>query len=254
MAVQYTFNRYEKKYILSPSQYSALREALEAHMETDQYGLHTICNIYLDSEDDFLVRSSIEKPVYKEKVRLRSYGIPKMEDTVFLEIKKKYRGIVNKRRVSMTLAQWYGYLDSHTLPQDGQISREISYLVDRRNLSPKLYLAYDRVAMYDREDPTFRLTMDTNIRSRWEDLRLEHGDRGDMVLPPDTHLMEVKVTAGMPLWFCRLLDQYEIYPASFSKYGTVYQRKAVQHAQHSTWKEGAEYGYLIGSGNLCWQS
>ena len=223
---QTVFNRYEKKYLMTSAVYHKLRQRLEPYMEADRYGLHTICNIYFDTPDDLLIRRSIEKPVYKEKLRLRSYGVPGPDSKVFLEIKKKYAKVVNKRRVQLRLAEAYAYLEQGARPeQENQILREIDFFLGRYPLQRRLYLAYDRVALFGREDPDFRLTFDTRIRSRRLDLGLEQGDRGRLLLPEDCVLMESKVMGATPLWFTGILSEMGLYPVSFSKYGNIYKRE-----------------------------
>ena len=220
------FNRIEKKYLLCRPAYEALREALAPHMEEDEYGLHTICNIYYDTPDELLIRRSIEKPVYKEKLRLRSYGIPQMDSKVYLEIKKKYDRVVNKRRIGLTLREAYDYIERGIRPdKDCQILRELDFFLRRYPLQKGLYLAYDRVALFGREDPEFRLTFDRNIRSRRQDMGLEKGDHGTLLLPEDCFLMESKVMGATPLWFSHLLSELRIYPVSFSKYGNFHKQK-----------------------------
>ncbi len=220
------FNRYEKKYILSGYVYSLLRSRLARHMTVDQYGRHTICNIYYDTPDSLLIRRSIEKPVYKEKLRLRSYGVPSPSSTVYLEIKKKYKKIVNKRRIGLTLQEAYDYIEHGIRPQeDSQILRELDFFLERYPLQKGLYLAYDRVAFFGNEDKNFRVTFDRNIRSRREHMELEAGDFGDLLLPRGYILMESKVMGSTPLWFANLLSELQIYPASFSKYGNIYRRE-----------------------------
>lgn len=220
---EFVFNRYEKKYLLTEPVYQQLRRKLEPYMGIDQYGLHTICNIYYDTEDSELIRRSIEKTAYKEKLRLRSYGIPQMDTTVYLEIKKKYKGIVNKRRTAMTLAEAYAYVEQGIHPaMDGQILREIDFFLQRYPLERKLYLAYDRIAMAGYEDSGFRVTFDHNIRSRRKNMGLEAGDEGKHLLPPGYYLMESKVLGATPLWFAQILSELAIYPTSFSKYGNIY--------------------------------
>lgn len=222
---QTVFNRYEKKYLVPQDIYDELRRQLEPHMQEDQYGLHTICNIYYETPDNELIRRSIEKPVYKEKLRLRSYGIPVMDSTVFLEIKKKYRSIVNKRRIKLTLQEAYDYLEHDIRPQkDSQILREIDFFLSRYPLSRGLYLAYDRIALAGRQDPSFRVTFDQNIRSRRTHMGLEEGDSGERLLPEGYYLMESKIMGATPIWFTEILSNLAIYPVSFSKYGNIYRK------------------------------
>lgn len=222
---QAVFNRYEKKYLMPEAIYHQLRARLRAHMQEDEYGLHTICNIYYDTPDFDLIRRSIEQPVYKEKLRLRSYGVPTPDSKVFLEIKKKYQKIVNKRRIQLTLQEAYDYLEKGIRPEkDSQILREIDFFLQRYPLQRGLYLAYDRIALFDREDHEFRVTFDQNIRSRSSGMGLECGDRGDLLLPQGYYLMESKVLGATPLWFTEILSALSIYPVSFSKYGNIYKK------------------------------
>lgn len=224
--IQTVFNRYEKKYLMPESIYRELRARLVPYMQADAYGLHTICNIYYDTADDLLVRRSIEDPPYKEKLRLRSYGIPTLESKVFLEIKKKYNKVVNKRRIQLPLREAYDYLDHGRSPaQKTQVLKEIDFFLARYDLMPKLYLAYDRVALFGREDAQFRVTFDQNIRSRREQVRLESGDFGTPLLPPGWVLMESKVLGATPLWFTHILSDLSVYTTSFSKYGNVYRKE-----------------------------
>lgn len=229
MAIE-TFKRVEKKYLLSREQYVALTTRLSAYMHPDAYGKHTISNLYFDTEDDLLIRRSIEKPVYKEKLRLRSYGIPDLDSKVFLEIKKKYDGIVYKRRIEMKLWEAKAYIDKKEMPErQGQILSEIDYVLHYyEGLYPKVYLAYDRVAWAGNEDDSLRVTFDENIRSRWYDVALELGDYGEKLLDDDMILMEIKVPGAFPMWMARMLDQLQIYPTSFSKYGSVYKNRVLE--------------------------
>lgn len=223
---QTVFSRYEKKYLMPEWVYLALRERLTPYMQEDSYGLHTICNIYYDTLEHDLIRRSIEHPVYKEKLRLRSYGIPKLDSAVFLEIKKKYRHIVNKRRVQMTLREAYDYVERGIHPaEDSQILREIDFFLHRYPLERGLYLAYDRVALFARQDPEFRVTFDWNIRSRRNRMGLECGGQGNALLPKGYCLMESKVMGTLPLWFTEILSELAIYPVSFSKYGNIYKKE-----------------------------
>jgi len=223
--IQTVFKRYEKKYMLNRMQYEQLTAIINEHMKIDQYGKHTICNIYFDTDDYRLIRTSIEKPRYKEKLRLRSYGIPTLDTKVFLEIKKKFDGIVYKRRISFPLRDAYTYLaDGTYLLEDTQIKKEIDYFLDFYRPVPKMYIAYDRIAYFCEADANFRITFDSNIRYRKDDLFLEHGDHGDVLLGEDMHLMELKIAGAIPLWLVQAMSDLKIYPASFSKYGTIYKK------------------------------
>lgn len=230
MAIE-VFNRYEKKFLLTQNTYEKFIEMISEKMEPDSYskdgGFYRICNIYYDTPSDELIRKSINSPVYKEKLRLRSYGTPQLEDKVYLEIKKKYKGIVNKRRTTLTLNEAYTYLQTKKRPEykpymNKQVLNELDYFINNYDLQPKLFLSYDRRAYFSKDDRDFRLTFDTNIRCRREDVRLESGSYGELLLDEDVWLMEVKILKSAPLWFTEILSELKVYPASFSKYGTEY--------------------------------
>lgn len=225
----YVFERVEKKYLLTKDKYQALLKAIEPYMSQDEYGLHTICNIYYDTPTYDLIRNSIEKPKYKEKLRVRSYGKPDKKDKVFIEIKKKYKGVVFKRRVALTLEETERYLNHGIKPKkESQILKEIDYFINFYKPIPKVYLAYDRIAYFGKEDSNIRITFDQKIRSRQYDLSLGKGDYGDYLLENNEYLMEIKVPLAMPLWLVRILSDLEIYPTSFSKYGNVYKQNLVE--------------------------
>lgn len=222
---QMTFERIEKKYLLTPCQLNALWETLMQHMQVDEYGQHTICNIYYDTDDYRLIRTSLAKPKYKEKLRLRSYGTPAADGTAFVEIKKKYDGVVYKRRTALPLscaARWLNE-DAHPLA-DGQIIREIDYFKELYQPKPKVFLAYDRVALFGTaaDSDGVRLTVDANIRWRTRELNLAAGDHGSPLSIQGLYLMEIKLPGVMPLWLAHALAALKIYPVSFSKYGCCY--------------------------------
>lgn len=226
------FHRYEKKYLLNEAQYRRILSLLREHMVPDKHNAggktYTISNIYFDTKDDHLIRRSLEKPEYKEKLRLRSYGPVKEEDKVFLEIKKKNLELVNKRRTVMTLKEAKEYLLHGKPPENGssnpQILKEIDYLLSRERVEPKVYLAYDRIAFLSAEETGMRVTIDKNIRARRTDVCLDGADCGSPLLEAGMYLMEVKVIGSIPLWFVKVLGGEKIYSTSFSKYGTEYER------------------------------
>lgn len=226
---QDVFNRYEKKYLLGPDTYRILRQRIEGHMQEDEYGLHTIRNIYYDTKTDELIRNSLEKPVYKEKFRIRCYGEPNRDSKLYLEIKKKYCGFVNKRRVMMRAEDALRYLETGEHPGETcQILKEIDYFLKMHQVEPKLYLAYDRVALYGKEDADFRLTFDKNIRSRWEHLDLSDDSGTQMLLPEGYCLMEAKTKDALPIWLTDILTELNAQSVSFSKYGRIYQEKQMR--------------------------
>ncbi|KAF1296946.1 molecular chaperone [Enterococcus sp. JM4C] len=231
MKLKNVFQRKENKYTLSMDTYTLLRSYLEPYMTEDEYGLHTIVSIYFDMADYALIRQSILKPVYKEKFRLRSYGVPTADQTVFLELKKKVKGIVYKRRLALEYGQAMGYLQnpnclSPKTFRDRQIKQEIDWLYAKKHLSPKVVIAYDRRALAARDEDLsdFRITFDFNIRYRTDHFNLSDGDFGERVAPEIDVLMEVKALGAYPLWFSELLSELSIYKCSFSKYAQVYQR------------------------------
>ena len=227
---QEIFKRVEEKWLLPKEEYRRLLPELRKHMEEDVYGKYTISNIYYDTADFRLIRESLEKPVYKEKLRLRLYGEADENGKVFAEIKKKYKGIVYKRRIGMKLRDARRWLNYGIAPAEGdasftekQIFREISYMKDRYGLRPAVFISYDRTALAGTEDPELRVTFDTNIRCRTTDTDLAAGTQGMQLLPPDTVLMEVKIPGAMPLWMAELFERITPYQQSFSKYGTYYE-------------------------------
>lgn len=227
--VQKVFNRIEKKYLLNEEQYQAIREALEVYMEVDNYGLHTIRNIYFDTETDELIRTSVEKPIYKEKFRIRCYGNPTEDSDIFLEIKKKMNRVVNKRRITLKPIAAREYLLEGKKPEmNSQILNEIDYMLNHYQVSPALYLAYDRIALFGKEDAQFRVTFDQNIRSRENNLTLFDDAGTTKLLADGLYLMEVKISESLPMWFVDILSKLEIRNTSFSKYGRVYANQVAQ--------------------------
>ena len=219
-----TFRRYEIKYLLDIHQRKALEEALGEKMIPDEYGKSTICNIYCDTPDYRLIRRSIEKPAYKEKFRIRSYGRAKEDGKVFMELKKKYDGIVYKRRISLRQNEAAGYIAGEIpLPKEGQIEREINYFRQfYGEIVPAMYICYDRTALFCKDDPGLRITFDENILWRTDRLRLTSHPNGRSLLGEGETLMEIKCGEAMPLWLVKLLSENGIRPVSFSKYGTAY--------------------------------
>ena len=224
MAFQTVFERYEVKYLLTVEQKAALLQAMEPHMQLDQYGRTTIRNIYFDTDNYRLIRHSLEKPAYKEKLRIRSYSVAEPEDPVFVELKKKYDSVVYKRRVVMPQHQAMGWLcDGATHPDRSQITDEIDYFCTfYQNLRPTVFLSYDREAYYCVDGTDFRVTFDENILSRRENLSLAAPIGGASLLPEGMVLLELKTPGGIPLWMSRFLSRQQIFKTSFSKYGTAY--------------------------------
>ncbi len=221
----YVFRRREQKYLLDETQRQVIEDAMHAYMEPDKYARSAVRNIYYDTADRRLIRRSLEKPAYKEKLRLRGYGVIRPEDEVFLEMKKKYKGIVYKRRVSLAERQATAYMADPAARLDaGQIGREIDYFKDfYGTLQPALYLSYDRQAWHSADD-SLRVTLDWNICYRTHNLTLVSEPVGEQLLAPGQSLLEIKTATAMPLWLASLLSEHKIRQTSFSKYGTAHTR------------------------------
>ena len=224
------FKRYEKKFLLTKEQYLTMKRGMAGHMLPDEHAHYTICNLYYDTDDWQLIRESIEKPAYKEKLRVRSYGNTADTDNVFIEIKKKFDGVVYKRRIVLPADEAAVYLKDGTLKKPSQISREIDWMRTRLDLKPKVFIGYDREAYAGAEgveNPELRITFDTKLRYREERLDLRKGDDGLPLLPDGQVLMEIKIPGAAPLWLARLLSENGIRMTTFSKYGTYYKNIAL---------------------------
>ena len=224
MAFQTVFKRYELKYMLIPEQKEKILEAMSPYMELDKYGRTTIRNVYFDTDSYRLIRRSIEKPAYKEKLRIRSYSQATANSTVFVELKKKYEKVVYKRRLPLCEADAMSWIcRDQACPFDTQISREIDYFIDfYGKLKPTVFLSYEREAYYDKGGADFRVTFDDNILARQSDVNLCSNVYGEPILPEGNVLMELKCSGGIPLWMVEVLSRERIYKTSFSKYGTAY--------------------------------
>lgn len=227
MDYQHTFSRYELKFFLTCRQQERLIDYMASHMAPDPYGITTIRNLYLDTPNYRLIRRSLEKPTYKEKLRLRSYRQTAPGEPVFVELKKKYRGVVYKRRLTApenTALAWLTQTPQE--PPDCQIGREISYFCQYYGpLQPVIFLSYRRQAFFGLDDPHFRVTFDRDVLCRQEQLSLGQEAWGTALLPEDRVLMELKTAGGIPLWMTRWLTEERVFKTSFSKYGAAYQKQ-----------------------------
>lgn len=237
MAIE-VFNRYENKYMIDTQTFEKVQKVMERYMVIDEYcknhSFYTISNIYYDTPDDYLIRKSLSKPTYKEKLRLRSYGIPREGEMVYLEIKKKVNGLVNKRRTALTSEEAYDFLKSKKIPEykdymNKQVLCELEYFMKIYNIAPKVYIAYDRRAYFEKGNNDLRVSFDRAIRTRRYDLRLEDGDYGKMLIPDNMYLMEIKTSKAIPLWLADMLLEFNIHRSSFSKYGTEFKNKNKLH-------------------------
>lgn len=224
---QTVFKRYELKYMLTSLQKERILAKMEPYMTPDKYGQTTIRNLYFDTDTYLLIRRSLEKPVFKEKLRLRSYARADASDTVFAEIKRKYDGVVYKRRLALGEGEARSWLIGNgSCPVDTQISREINYFLGQyENLHPTVFLSYDRQAYYSNTDRSFRVTFDENILARETDLSLSSEVYGKPLLKEGQVLMEIKCAGGIPIWLTEILSELCIYKTSFSKYGVAYQKE-----------------------------
>ena len=221
---QSVFARVEKKFILDAGQAAQIIQELRSRgFQEIAFGSPLIQSVYYDTPDYLLARRSIERPVYKEKLRLRAYGQPDANAPGYAEIKKKVNGIVYKRRVELPLMEAPAMLMQGCLPEStGQIGREINWFVRRYpGLSPAAMIAYERLPL-ELPEEGLRLTFDRNIRCRFDDFDLTHPAVGTPLLKPGQVLLEVKVPGAYPLWLVRLLNKVGARQSHFSKYGTAY--------------------------------
>lgn len=225
MEYQSVFQRYELKYLLTDVQKEKVLQAMQPYMKLDKYGRTTIRNIYFDTDNYRLIRHSIDRPVYKEKLRIRSYRQASPKSIVFVELKKKFESVVYKRRLSLQETEAMQWVCGERLCHEKtQISDEINYFLSYyKPLHPVVFLSYDREAYYCRDKPDFRVTFDDTILCRQEELCLGSKVYGTPLLQPGMTLMEIKCSEGVPLWMARVLSKEHIFKTSFSKYGTAYQ-------------------------------
>lgn len=226
MKYQTVFKRYELKYMITSEQKKAILQAISSYVHPDQYGKTTIRNLYFDTDNYRLIRRSIDKPAYKEKLRIRSYGKADWDSIVFVEVKKKYKSVVYKRRIPMTESKAIDWIcNKEQFTMDSQIAREIDYFINfYGNMHPTVLLSYEREAYYANDDPNFRITFDENILCRQTELSLNSEIYGVPVLEPEMVMMEIKCSGGIPLWMVHILSKEQIYKTSFSKYGTAYRK------------------------------
>ena len=231
---KFTFKRYEKKYLLTAAQYERIRARLDAYIEPDEFFSSTVCSLYYDTGDFELIRRSIDAPVYKEKLRVRAYNVPAPDGTVFVELKKKYDGVVYKRRITTEAREAAPFLAGAVPNGHGQIGQELLWFQQRYGAKPRVFIAYDRLAFAGIDDSELRITFDTNLRWRDTELDLRLGDHGAPITDPDMILMEIKFPGVCPLWLSRLLSREKVFPTSFSKYGACYRNHILPNVQ----KEG----------------
>jgi SPX domain protein involved in polyphosphate accumulation len=216
--MQSFFERYENKYLITREQGAALADILSQRAAPAGFGEYTVQNLYFDTENWDVIRASTEKPLYKEKMRLRCYGAPNREGKLFLELKKKYKGIVYKRRIAVPAEVFPDKSIREIVSgESSQISRELDFYLKTNPISEKIYISYRRIAFAGTEDEGLRVTFDTDVRFRPHNLSFERPEDGRLVIPPDMMLMEIKTLGGIPLWLARALSENGVFPRSFSK-------------------------------------
>ena len=215
-------DRMEQKYFVSFDKYKKLMDIIEDKLVKDKYFSERIYNIYFDNDEYEFMTKSLDKPLYKEKVRLRSYETADKNSNVFLEIKKKFQGHGNKRRVVINYNDAIDYINNKIIPDTNkQIMNELDYTFKKNNLKPKISLTYDRLSYAFKEDDSYRITFDTNIRYSNKKIDLVDLD-DDYCLFNDGYIMEVKTLKGYPMWFIKALNELKLFPTSYSKVGEAY--------------------------------
>ncbi len=223
------FRRVEQKYVLSKMEYTKLNTEMQKYVNKDPYYYSNILSVYFDTHDDMLITNSMEKKFYKEKFRLRSYGVCKDNDKVFLEIKKKCNSITSKRRVTMTLKDFWDYYNSGVIHQKyiNNTMKEIDYDFKKYNLIPKIFISYERYSYFDKTNKNTRITFDFNARFRTFNLNLDSNNDTKKIIDDDIYIMEVKSLDRIPIWLVKIFSKLKIYPKSFSKYKEAYLKKEV---------------------------
>ena len=231
-----TFKRYEKKYLITKEKLDEIMPVLLEYMELDPFCIggneYRIYSIYYDTVNHDIIRQNSSKPVYKEKMRIRSYyDKSDPEDKVFMELKKKSSGVGNKRRIKLKIKEIEPFVNEGILPEtkdylSAQVAKELKYFLSKNKVAPALYVQYDRLALFGKEDKDFRMTFDRNLRTRRSNFVLGESDEDQFLLPENTYIMEIKILGAMPMWLATLLSENELFSRGFSKYGQVYKKDA----------------------------
>ncbi|KPU44286.1 VTC domain protein [Oxobacter pfennigii] len=229
-----TFKRKEIKYRINFEQFEALCKVLEEYMVPDKYcrdnKSYTIYNLYFDTEDDEIIKHSISKPYFKEKLRLRTYEMPtEGSDKVFFELKKKIGGTVAKRRATIPYDAAMKFINTGIYSEtdnylDRQVLEEIKEFLRINDAKPKVFISYERIAFFDKQNKDFRVSFDRNILTRRDNLNFTGGNFGSKLIDDDEYIMEIKLGSSIPLWLCRCLSEMKVFSTSFSKYGNEYKR------------------------------
>ena len=221
------FKRQELKFILTDEQVAAMNTLFNNHLQPDTYSDYLVQSIYFDTENWDIIRASIEKPIYKEKMRLRCYGIPGQNSTMFLELKKKYRGVVHKRRISFPVEELSRRTAREIAATSTSITgRELNKHFETYPVSEKVHISYRRKAYSDGND--LRITCDTDLKFRTNELDYQNPNDGLDIISKTLTIMEIKTLGGMPMWLAQALSKLRIFPTSFSKYGVGYKKHILQ--------------------------
>jgi SPX domain protein involved in polyphosphate accumulation len=223
------FQRVEEKYLITSDKKEEFLKKTSDYLKKDKFFASEIHNIYFDTKDSNLIIHSLEKPIFKDKFRVRSYGLPSLNDYVFLEMKTKYNGVVGKRRIKLTLKEFNDYIENHKM-NNSQIFQEIDYYFQYYQLKPTIYIAYDRHSYQGNDDKNLRITFDSNLRSRRDNLTFCENTKMFPYFQEDFYIMEIKTIGSMPLWLVRILSEMNIMPTSFSKYGKIYEKEMLNYA------------------------
>ena len=229
MDYQSIFERVESKYILTGKQYEALMEKIHDRIQPDMYPHSNISSVYFDTDDYQLVRGALAGNEYREKLRLRSYGLKDDNSEVFLELKKKYLGVTYKRRQALSYRDAMNYLLFGNKTCSSQIMKEIDYLFSKHeDLKPKALIRYQRDCFVSSRDPSVRITFDYDISYSLKNLLLKNNEPEEKLTDADTIIMEIKCLNSMELWLASRLDELSIYPGNFSKYGQIYTNRIMK--------------------------
>lgn len=233
-----TFKRYEKKYLITREKLEQILPSLLEYMELDPFCLngneYRIYSIYYDTDNHDVIRQNSSGPVYKEKMRIRSYyDVHEPDDKIFMEIKKKSEGQGNKRRIKIKLKELEPFVNDGVMPKtknylSAQVAKELKYYLDKNKVHPALYVQYDRLALFGKEDKNFRMTFDRNVRTRRKNFVFGESDEDELLLPNGEYIMEIKILGAMPLWLTRILSENGLFSRGFSKYGVRYKRDAAE--------------------------
>ncbi|MDO4198005.1 MAG: polyphosphate polymerase domain-containing protein [Erysipelotrichaceae bacterium] len=218
-----TFERTETKYLISREQLKEILNLTNDYLQTDRFFKGNLMSIYYDTDSYQMIRCSIEKPEYKEKIRIRSYDDVEDNDSVYVEYKKKYNGIVYKRRTTV------GYKDAmenlyDASFEDRQVAKEIKRgLIFYKDVKPKIFISTRRYSYRGKEDENLRITFDLDMKYRTDNLCLKRSDKDKTI--SDGIVMEIKTVNPYPLWLVKVLNETKAYPQSFSKVGEAYIRE-----------------------------